>query len=195
LILWFASLNQLVHINHNIMCWTSNHQNIYRNGPKTHFPFNLLLFGDLCQHIKNQLEVQYHSKKCKLKTKFSHLEFGIFGSLLPPLGLFSQNKFFFLSLYQNTCFGKLRDLSRVNLIKCHKLPRFPIIKIVPRKRTNFCNKRVLIKHKILTHFWNSQVVGWSICFGLNFSPFGIKHQNGRTFGLLTPLPHQSVKYE
>jgi hypothetical protein len=32
-----------------------------------------------------------------LKTKFSHLELGIFASLLPPLGLFSQNKFFFLS--------------------------------------------------------------------------------------------------
>jgi hypothetical protein len=28
---------------------------------------------------------------------------------------------------------------------------------------------------------------------LNFSPFGIKHQNGKTFGPLTPLPHQNVK--
>jgi hypothetical protein len=22
------------------MCWASNHQNIYRNGPRAHFPFN-----------------------------------------------------------------------------------------------------------------------------------------------------------
>jgi hypothetical protein len=29
----------------------------------------------------------------------------------------------------------------------------------------------------------------------NFSPFGIKHQNGVTFGPLTPLPHKNVKYE
>jgi hypothetical protein len=38
------------------MCWASNHQNNYRNGPWVHFPFNLPLFGDLCQHIKNQLK-------------------------------------------------------------------------------------------------------------------------------------------
>jgi hypothetical protein len=53
------------------------------------------------------------------------LRFGIFGSLLPPLGLFSQNKFFFLSLSQIQLFGKSRDLSRANLIKCIKLPLFP----------------------------------------------------------------------
>jgi hypothetical protein len=23
------------------MCWASNHQNTYRNGPRAHFPFNL----------------------------------------------------------------------------------------------------------------------------------------------------------
>jgi hypothetical protein len=28
---------------------------------------------------------------------------------------------------------------------------------------------------------------------LIFSPFGIKHKNGITFGPLTPLPHQNVK--
>jgi hypothetical protein len=33
------------------------------------------------------------------------------------------------------------------------------------------------------------------CFGLNFSPFGIKHQNGIILGPLTPLPHQNVNYE
>jgi hypothetical protein len=40
--------------------WASNHQNIYRNGPRAHFPFNLPLFGDLCQHIKKQLKMQQH---------------------------------------------------------------------------------------------------------------------------------------
>jgi hypothetical protein len=37
------------------MCWVSNHQNPYRIGPRAHFPSNLPLFGDLCQHIKKQL--------------------------------------------------------------------------------------------------------------------------------------------
>jgi hypothetical protein len=31
------------------------------------------------------------------------------------------------------------------------------------------------------------------CFGLNFSPFGIKHQNGIIFGPLTSLPHQNCQ--
>jgi hypothetical protein len=44
------------------MCWASNHQNNYRNGPSAHFPFNLPLFGDLCQHIKKQQKMQHHSQ-------------------------------------------------------------------------------------------------------------------------------------
>jgi hypothetical protein len=57
------------------------------------------LFGDLCQHIKSNSKCNNTFKdklKCaNLKTNLSHIGFGIFGSLLPPLGLFSQNKFFF----------------------------------------------------------------------------------------------------
>jgi hypothetical protein len=29
---------------------------LLRNGPRAHFPFNLPLFGDLCQHNIKQLE-------------------------------------------------------------------------------------------------------------------------------------------
>jgi hypothetical protein len=56
------------------MCWTSNHQNIYRNGPSAHFPFNLPLFGDFCQHIKKQLKVQHHSQKCIFEDQIFSLE-------------------------------------------------------------------------------------------------------------------------
>jgi hypothetical protein len=59
------------------MCWASNHQNNYRNGPRAYFPFNLPLFGDLCQHIKKQ------QKSATLNTKFTQLRFGIFGLILP----------------------------------------------------------------------------------------------------------------
>jgi hypothetical protein len=47
------------------MCWASNHENNNRNGPRAHFPFNLPLFGDLCQHIKKQL------RSADLRPKFS----------------------------------------------------------------------------------------------------------------------------
>jgi hypothetical protein len=44
------------------LCWHSITK-ILRNGPMAHFPFNLPLFGDLCQHNKNQLkEVQHQCK-------------------------------------------------------------------------------------------------------------------------------------
>jgi hypothetical protein len=26
-------------MNQRVLCWASNHQNIYRNSPRTHFPF------------------------------------------------------------------------------------------------------------------------------------------------------------
>jgi hypothetical protein len=51
------------------MCWASNHQNNSRNGPRAHFPFNLPLFGDLCQHIKKQL------RSANLRPNFIHKGF------------------------------------------------------------------------------------------------------------------------
>ena len=39
LVIDFTLLTHLVHKNSLNMCWASNHQNIYRNGPRAHFPF------------------------------------------------------------------------------------------------------------------------------------------------------------
>jgi hypothetical protein len=71
------------------------------------FPFNLTIFIDSCQHIKSNSKCTNISKcelkvqiDVKLKTDKIIIGFGIFGSFLPPLGLFSQNKFIFLSLCQ-----------------------------------------------------------------------------------------------
>jgi hypothetical protein len=32
-------------MNQRILCWASNHQNIYRNGPRAHFPFNYVFYN------------------------------------------------------------------------------------------------------------------------------------------------------
>jgi hypothetical protein len=56
---------------------------------------------------------------------------------LPPLGLFLQIKFIFLSLSQTHLFGIKRDIPKVKLNKIQKLPLFPIIINSPHKRTNF----------------------------------------------------------
>jgi hypothetical protein len=37
--LWFALLAHLAHTSSKHLCWASNHQNNYRNGPRAHFPF------------------------------------------------------------------------------------------------------------------------------------------------------------
>jgi hypothetical protein len=83
-----------------------------------------------------QQHFQRKAKECKLKTNSFHIGFGIFRSLLPPLGLFSQNKFFSYLYIKNTCFGKSKDLSRVNLIKC-QTPLFSHNQISPPQENIF----------------------------------------------------------
>ena len=132
--------------------------------------------------------------ECKLKTTLSHIRIGIFGSLLPPLGLFSQNKFFFLSLCQKHLFWQIKRSFKSKFDQMPKTPPFPIIKFLPHKRTIFAITWFWSNTKNVTlKFWNSQVVGWSSCFGLNFSPFGLSTKIGELFGPLIPLPHTNVK--
>jgi hypothetical protein len=87
------------------VCWASNHQNTYRNCPGAHFRFNLPLFGDLCQHIQKQ------QKKCNINAFEDQIVFAYnlayLDHSLPPLGLFLQFKFFFLSLSQTHLFGQI----------------------------------------------------------------------------------------
>jgi hypothetical protein len=130
----------------------------------------------------------------QLKTKLFLTNLAYLDHSLPPLGLFLQIKFIFLSLSQSTCLSTKRDTPRVKLIKCPKTPPFPMIKNSPPQETKFCNKSILDKSKILTLLFSKFTSGsWSICFGLNFSPFGIKHQNGIISSPLTPLPYQKCQ--
>jgi hypothetical protein len=68
---------------------------------------------------------------------FLHLVFSIFGSLLPPLGLFLQIKFFFLSISQTHLFGQIERYSKSKIYQVPKTSPFPIIKIIPHKRPKF----------------------------------------------------------
>jgi hypothetical protein len=117
---------------------------------------------------------------------------------LPPLGLFLQINLEFLSLGQKHLLRHNKSCSKRNWSKISKTPPFPIINPSPHKRPTFDNKRqtrVFYQTKTLTLlFQNFSSGSWSIsCFGLIFSPFGIKHQNGINFGPLTPLPHQNLQ--
>jgi hypothetical protein len=117
---------------------------------------------------------------------------------LPPLGLFLQIKLNFLYLSQTHLLKHKERYFQRNWSKSSKTPPFPIIKPSPHKRPTFQNKRqtrVFWQPKTLTLLFSKFTSGsWSIyCFGLIFSPFGIKHQNEINFGPLTPLPHQNLQ--
>jgi hypothetical protein len=78
------------------MCWALNHQNIIEMAQR-HISLSIsLFFGDLCQHNQKQ------PKKCNISAIEDQIVFyynlAYLDHSLPPLGLFLQIKFIFLSL-------------------------------------------------------------------------------------------------
>jgi hypothetical protein len=69
---------------------------------------------------------------------------------LPPLGLFLQIKFIFLSLSQTHLFGHKERYSKSEIEQDPKTPPFPIIINSPHKRPNFAIRVFFGKPKILT---------------------------------------------
>jgi hypothetical protein len=108
LVLDFTLIVHLVHKNSLNVCWTSNHQNTYRNGPRAHFPFNLPFFGDLCQHIKKQ------QKKCNINANedqfLFHIVFGIFGSFFATTWFDFANRILFPISKSNTLVWANREI-------------------------------------------------------------------------------------
>jgi hypothetical protein len=69
---------------------------------------------------------------------------------LPPLGLFLQIKFIFLSLSQTRFFGHKERQSKSEIDQVSKTPPFSYNQNSPPQETKFCNKSILDKSKILT---------------------------------------------
>jgi hypothetical protein len=80
------------------------------------------LFGDLCQHIRKQ------QKKCNINAIEDQIVFAndlaYLDHSLPPLGLFLQIKFFFLSLSQTHLFGQIERYSKRKIDQVPKTPPF-----------------------------------------------------------------------
>jgi hypothetical protein len=97
--------------------------------------------------------------------------------ILTPLGLFSQNKFIFLSLCQNTLFWQIKIFFKTNFDKKEpETPPFSNNQISPPQESSFCNKRVLIKKPSilpLNYFKNSQVVVDPVALALISPPFAL----------------------
>jgi hypothetical protein len=67
---------------------------------------------------------------------------------LPPLGLFLQIKFIFLSLSQTHLFRHKERYSNGKIDQEPKTPPFPIIIHSPHKRPSFGNKSILTNQKL-----------------------------------------------
>jgi hypothetical protein len=84
------------------MCWAYNHQNTYRNCPRAHFPFNLPLLVIYANTSKSNKRSAI-SIQIEDQIVFAY-DLAYLDHSLPPLGLFLQIKFFFLSLSQTHLF-------------------------------------------------------------------------------------------
>jgi hypothetical protein len=127
------------------MCWILNHQNIIEMA-QGHIslsisPF-LVIYANTSKINKRSATSMQFEDQIFFAYDLAYLDHS-----LPPLGLFLHIKFIFLSLCQTHLFGQIkRDNPRVKLIKCQKLPLFPMIKILPHKGPNF----------VIRAFWTHQ---------------------------------------
>ena len=145
-------------LTHDHLCWYSITK-ILRNGPRAHFPFNLPLFGDLCQHNKKQhIEVQH---QCKMRTRIcfeSNLAY--LDHSLPPLGLFLQIKLNFLSLSQIHLLKHRERYSKRNWSKISKTPPFSHNQIFSPQETKFCTYKYFDKSKVLLYSFSKKIHKW-----------------------------------
>jgi hypothetical protein len=82
-------------------------------------PF-LVIYANTSKRNKNKCNIDANKDQIVFDSNLAYLNHS-----LPPLGLFLQIKFIFLSLSQTHLFGHKRDIPRVKLIKIQKLPLFP----------------------------------------------------------------------
>jgi hypothetical protein len=158
LVLWFALLTHLAHKNSNSMCWASNHQNTHRNGPRPHFPFNLPLFGDLCQHIKKATKEVQH--QCTWRSNSFYLGFGIFGSLFATTWFVFANQILFPISKSNTLVCANRETFQEWNLSSAKNSPFSRNQNSPHDRPIFAIRVFLDKSQIL--LFSKFSSGWLI---------------------------------
>ena len=139
------------------MCWTLNHQNIIEMSQgHSSISIFLVIYANTSKSNKRS------ATSMQLKTKlFFAYDLAYLDHSLPPLGLFLQIKFFFLSLSQTHLCGHIESYSKSKIDQVTKTPPFPIIKILPHKRPNFAI-RVFWTNQILTLLFSKFSSGWLI---------------------------------
>jgi hypothetical protein len=117
------------------MCWTLNHQNIIEMA-QGHIslsisPFLVIYANTSESNAKHATLIQIEDQ-IVFDSYLAYLHHS-----LPPLDLFLQIKFIFLSLSQTHLFGHKERYSKSEIEQDPKTPPFPIIINSPHKRPNF----------------------------------------------------------
>jgi hypothetical protein len=117
------------------MCWTLNHQNIIEMA-QGHIslstsPFLVIYASTSKSNAKHATSIQIEDQ-IVFDSNLAYLDHS-----LPPLGLFLQIKFIFLSLSQTHLVGHKERYSKSEIEQDPKSPPFPIIINSPHKRLIF----------------------------------------------------------
>jgi hypothetical protein len=104
-------------------------------------PF-LVIYANTSKSSKEKCNINVNEDQIIFTQDLTYLD-----PSLPPLGLFLQIKFFFLSLSQTHLFGKIERYSKSKIDQVPKTPPFPVIKILPHTRPNFAIRVFWRKHK------------------------------------------------
>jgi hypothetical protein len=94
-------------------------------------PF-LVIYANTSQSNQNKCNINANEDQIVFDSNLAYLDHS-----LPPIGLFLQIKFIFLSLSQTHLFGHKERYSKSEIEQDPKTPPFPIIINSPHKRPNF----------------------------------------------------------
>jgi hypothetical protein len=174
------------------MCWALNHQNNIK-----------MAQGHISLSISPFLVIYANTSKSKCKTcnidpnwrpNSFWLKFGIFGSFFATTWFVFASQIHFPISKSNSLVWALREIIQEWKWSRSKNSPFSHNHKFSPQETKFWQFEYFDKSKVLTLLFSKFSSGsWSIFFGLNFSPFGIKHQNGIIIGPLTPLSHQKCQ--
>jgi hypothetical protein len=117
------------------MCWALNHQNIIEIAPGhislSISPF-LVIYANTSKSNQKKCNINAIENKIVFAQVLTYLDHS-----LPPLGLFLQFKFIFLSLSQTHLFRNKERYSNRKIDQVPKTPPFSHNQNSPRKRPNF----------------------------------------------------------
>jgi hypothetical protein len=125
------------------MCWTLNHQNIIEMA-QGHIslsisPF-LVIYANTSKSNQKKCNINVIEDQIVFAQDLTYLDYS-----LPPLGLFLQIKFIFLSLNQTHLFGHIKSYSKSKIDQVLKTLPFSHNQNSPPQETKFCNKSTLDK--------------------------------------------------